>query len=68
MNMLVILIPLSLLLVVVAVWAFLWAVGSGQFDDLDTPGWDILSDTSDQPTHNEPQSARQPAHQSDPHS
>ena len=30
--------PLSLLLLLgVAVWVFFWAVGSGQFDDLDTP-------------------------------
>ncbi|MGE0188692.1 MAG: cbb3-type cytochrome oxidase assembly protein CcoS [Steroidobacteraceae bacterium] len=45
MNSLLILIPLSLLLVIVAVWAYLWAVGSGQFDDLETPAWDILSET-----------------------
>ena len=43
MSMLLILIPLSLVLIGVAVWAFIWAVGSGQFDDLDTPAWDILS-------------------------
>jgi cbb3-type cytochrome oxidase maturation protein len=44
MGMIYILIPLSLALVGVAVWAFIWAVNSGQFDDLDTPGWDMLSD------------------------
>lgn len=43
MSMLLILIPLSLMLIGVAVWAFIWAVGSGQFDDLETPAWDILS-------------------------
>jgi cbb3-type cytochrome oxidase maturation protein len=48
MSMLLILIPLSLLLVVVAAWAFIWAVGSGQFDDLETPGWEILTDESTQ--------------------
>jgi cbb3-type cytochrome oxidase maturation protein len=41
--MLLILIPLSLVLIGIAVWAFIWAVGSGQFDDLETPAWDILS-------------------------
>ena len=30
------LIPLALILLGVAVWAFFWAVGSGQFDDLET--------------------------------
>ncbi len=43
MSMLLILIPLSLVLIGIAVWAFIWAVGSGQFDDLETPAWDILS-------------------------
>lgn len=46
MGIVMILIPLSLLLVGVAIWAFFWAVNSGQFDDLDTPGWDILTDTT----------------------
>ena len=27
-----------------AAWAFFWAVGSGQFDDLDTPAMRILMD------------------------
>ena len=43
MSMIMLLIPLSLVLVIVAVWAFVWAVNSGQFDDLDTPAWDMLS-------------------------
>ena len=45
MNILFILIPLSLVLVGFGIWAFFWAVDSGQFDDLDSPGWDILADT-----------------------
>ena len=44
MSILFILIPLSLLLVAFAGWAFFWAVGTGQFDDLESPGWEILSD------------------------
>lgn len=47
MSMLLILIPLSLMLVGVATWAFLWAVNAGQFDDLETPGWEILSEADD---------------------
>jgi len=44
MTILLLLIPLSLVLLGVAVWAFVWAVRRGQFDDLDTPALDILSD------------------------
>lgn len=42
MSILFVLVPLSLALVVFAGWAFFWAVGNGQFDDLETPGWDAL--------------------------
>jgi cbb3-type cytochrome oxidase maturation protein len=38
------LIPLGLVLVGVGLWAFFWAVGNGQFDDLDSPGWSIFDD------------------------
>ena len=44
MNILLLLIPMSLLLLAAAVWAFVWAVKRGQFDDLDTPALDILRD------------------------
>ena len=44
MNILLLLIPLRLLLLVAAIWAFVWAVQRGQFDDLDTPAIDILQD------------------------
>ena len=44
MNALLLLIPLSLALLVLAIWAFVWAVRRGQFDDLDTPALDILDD------------------------
>ena len=44
MSTLYVLIPLGLVLVALAAWAFFWAVGSGQFDDLDTPGWSVLVD------------------------
>lgn len=46
MNILYVLIPLSLALVALACWAFFWAVGAGQFDDLDSPAWDVLRDES----------------------
>lgn len=44
MNALLILIPVSLVLLGIAVWAFFWAVNRGQFDDLDTPPLRILED------------------------
>lgn len=44
MKILLVLIPISLALLGVAVAGFLWAVRSGQFDDLDSPAWRILSD------------------------
>ena len=48
MNIVYMLIPLGLVLVGVGLWAFFWAVGSGQFDDLDSPGWSVLSDGEDE--------------------
>lgn len=44
MNILLALIPISLLLLGAAIWAFLAAVRGGQFDDLDTPALDMLRD------------------------
>lgn len=42
MSIIYLLIPLGLILLVLAIWAFFWAVGNGQFDDLDSAGWSIL--------------------------
>ncbi len=42
MDILVLLIPLSLVLLALIVWAFVWSVNSGQFDDLDAPAQRIL--------------------------
>lgn len=42
MSILLLLVPISVLLLGVAVWAFLWAVRSGQYDDLDAPAIDML--------------------------
>jgi cbb3-type cytochrome oxidase maturation protein len=44
MNILYLLIPLSLVLVGLALWAFFWAVREGQFDDLSSPATQILLD------------------------
>ena len=44
MNILLMLLPISLVLLGLAIAAFAWAVRKGQFDDLDTPALDILDD------------------------
>ena len=49
MSILYVLIPLALLILGAAVWAFFWAVGSGQFDDMDTPAVRILMDDDKAP-------------------
>lgn len=49
MSILYVLIPLALLLLGLAVWAFFWAVGSGQFDDLDTPAMRVVMDDDSKP-------------------
>ena len=49
MSILYLLIPLALLLLGGAVWAFFWAVGSGQFDDLDTPAVRVIIDDDQRP-------------------
>ncbi len=49
MAILLVLIPLSLMLVGLAIWAFVWAVRGGQFDDLDAASLDILHDEQTAP-------------------
>lgn len=49
MNIIYVLIPLGLLLLVLAVAAFFWAVRTGQYDDLESPAWRILLDDDKTP-------------------
>lgn len=44
MSVLYIVLPLALLIVGIAVTAFVWAARRGQFDDLDTPAVRVLHD------------------------
>ncbi len=46
MNILLALVPISLILLGLAIYAFVWAVRNGQYDDLDTPALDILTDSA----------------------
>jgi cbb3-type cytochrome oxidase maturation protein len=51
MEILYLMVPLGMVLVGLGVWAFFWAVGSGQFDDLDSPGWTVLDDETRRKPH-----------------
>ena len=44
MNALIFLIPIALGLGAVGLAAFLWSLGSGQYEDLDGAAWRVLSD------------------------
>lgn len=44
MDILVYLIPVALALGFLGLGAFLWALKSGQYEDLDGAGWRVLSD------------------------
>ncbi|MCD8521375.1 MAG: cbb3-type cytochrome oxidase assembly protein CcoS [Saccharospirillaceae bacterium] len=44
MDLLYALVPLSLLLLGIAIAVFFWAVRNGQFDDMDSPAHRILFD------------------------
>jgi cbb3-type cytochrome oxidase maturation protein len=48
-TILYLLIPLGLILLGIAIWAFFWAVSSGQFDDLGSPGWSVVMDDDSAP-------------------
>ena len=59
MNMLYVLIPLALLLLAAAVWALIWAIQSGQFEDLDSQAWNVVLD-EDKPVQREEAQAAGP--------
>lgn len=54
MSIIYVLIPLGLIVVGLGIWAFFWAAGSGQFDDLETPAWRILMDDDRRPPQDGP--------------
>ena len=49
MSILYVMIPLAVVLLAVAVWALLWAIKNGQFDDLETHGWSVVLDDDQKP-------------------
>ena len=46
MNVLLFLIPISIVLLLIGIAAFFWAVRRGQFDNLDSAALDVLTDDS----------------------
>lgn len=54
MEVIYILIPLSLVLVAVIIGFVIWAVKSGQFEDLERPGYRILDDDDRIPSQRTP--------------
>ncbi len=54
MSILYLLIPLGLVLLALALWAFFWAARHGQFDDLESPGVQILLDDDRMPRRARP--------------
>jgi len=44
MEIVYLLVPLAVLIAALVVWLFLWAIRSGQFDDLEGPAHRILMD------------------------
>ena len=49
MNVLVILIPVSLLLGALGLVAFLWSLRANQYEDLEGDAWRILTDDDQEP-------------------
>lgn len=49
MTMIYVLIPLAVVLLALAVWALVWAIRTGQFDDLESHGWSVVLDDDSKP-------------------
>lgn len=47
MSVLYLVVPMAVVIAGAALWAFIWAVRGGQFDDLDTPGMRAALDDDD---------------------
>ena len=44
MSVIFLVLPLALLIVAAAVWAFVWSTKRGQYDDLETPAIRAIQD------------------------
>jgi cbb3-type cytochrome oxidase maturation protein len=59
MSVLYMVVPLALVIAAVAVWAFVWSVKRGQFDDLETPALRMLHDDTATRRAPKPQNPKQ---------
>lgn len=48
METFLILIPVTLALVALSLWAFVWSARNGQFEDIDRQAWSILFDNAEE--------------------
>lgn len=65
MSVIYVLIPLAIVIILVAIGIFFWAVKSDQFNDLDRQGYSILFDEDAQHSKNQSASQRTKPHNSD---
>ncbi|HSR16263.1 MAG TPA: cbb3-type cytochrome oxidase assembly protein CcoS [Gemmatimonadales bacterium] len=49
MSVIYVLVPVALVIVAVALWAYVWAARKGQFDDLETPAMRVLHEDDGSP-------------------
>jgi cbb3-type cytochrome oxidase maturation protein len=49
MEVIFIVLPLAVIMAIIALAAFFWAVHKGQFDDLDTPAYRAILDPDEKP-------------------
>lgn len=53
MELFLVLIPVTIILVGVSIWAFLWSARNDQFEDLDKQAYSILFDNDEQVTQSD---------------
>lgn len=63
MDSLYLLIPVALVFVAIGIKLLLWAIDSGQYDDLDKEAWRILAEEDPAPRKTEPEEQAGPQQQ-----
>lgn len=58
-------IPVGIIFLLIAIWAFFWAVDSGQYDDLDSPAYQPLLDEEPLPGEKPKEPVQQAAPEQD---
>jgi cbb3-type cytochrome oxidase maturation protein len=59
-DSLYLLIPIALVFCAIAIKLLLWAIDSGQYDDLDKEAWKILAEEEPPPADTDPDSGNTP--------